>query len=107
MMRALLLSLLALVGCGNGMDPSSGCLMIEQQLLAIAEANQSCTQDSDCHFVYQISDVHTPGCDVFTNAAGQAQMTSLAQQYVAAGCRTGCLALMGKCHMGVCGGPTP
>ena len=114
-MRRLLFVLLVVVaGCGsgsgdngNGTGPSSECLSIQQQMLAIAQANGSCTQDSDCHFVYQISDVGSTLCDVFTNTAGQAQMTSLAQQYVDAGCRTGCMALMGQCHMGRCGGPTP
>ena len=111
LMRALFFSLLVLAGCGNsdsGNGPSSQCLSIEQQMLTVANANASCTQDSDCNFAYDISDVGpASGCDVFYNDAGATQMTALMQQFSDAGCRSGCLALMARCNMGRCGGPTP
>jgi hypothetical protein len=122
-MRALVVMGL-LVGCGGGglgdgadggdagaprdlaqpSDLGEVCRMLEQQMLTVANANQSCTQDSDCFFAYDIGpEVSVPGCSVFYDTNGAAQMTSLMQQFHDAGCITSCLAPKPHCNQGICG----
>ena len=89
-------------GGGGGGDPAE-CTQLASQLLGIERAHQSCTVDSECHWV---ADGCLNLCNTFVNSDGAAAALEVVQAAAAAGCNAGCYcsAQLPACNNGVCGG---
>ena len=80
--------------CVNGSCGSlvALCQSLAAQMAALAAANTSCAQDSDCHFVAEIG----PGagtqhsCNTFINSDGQTKLAPLEQRWAEASCVGSC-----------------
>jgi len=90
-------------GCGSS---GASCPSLQSQMAAVAAANRSCTQDSDCSFAYDLDQITASdpvGCSTFYSRAGRDQMGMLEQQFSQAGCHASCMALAPGCNAGLCG----
>jgi hypothetical protein len=84
------------------------CQSLERKMGDIAAANQSCTQDSDCHFVAELTtDPNTQRrCSTYVNTAGLMQLTALADRYAASHCQPPlCADMTPHCTNGSCAAP--
>jgi len=91
--------------CGSRIDL---CQSLKRDMGDIVAANQSCTQDSDCHFVAElVSDPTTQRtCDTFVNTAGLAQLASLQDRFTTEKCGgTPCADQTPHCTNGSCAAP--
>ncbi|MGZ3443549.1 MAG: hypothetical protein ACXVDD_28700 [Polyangia bacterium] len=115
-MRWLMLGVICLAACGGDGGGGSGgagggggggadateCAQLSSQLAGIVRAHQTCTVDSDCHWV---ADGCLGLCNTFVNSDGAAAALDVVQSAAAAGCNAGCYcnAQLPACNGGICG----